>query len=76
MTNDADIAVVVDRFAEFERVKDQLASFGFSRTRLPYRLLHQTGGLLDLLPSARPSHPMVAWTSVKASSSTWLDLTR
>ena len=50
MTNDADVAVVVDSLADFERLKDRLADFGFSRTRVPHRLQHRAGGLLDILP--------------------------
>ena len=49
MTNNPDAAVVVESLAEFERLKDQPAEFGFSRTRLPYFLQHRTGGLVDLL---------------------------
>jgi predicted nucleotidyltransferase len=57
MTNDADVTVVVESLADFERVKDRLATFGFSRTRLPYRLQHRTGGLLDLLPFSEAIAP-------------------
>lgn len=57
MTNDADVMVVVESFADFERAKDRLATFGFSRVRLPYRLQHRTGGLLDLLPFSEAIAP-------------------
>jgi predicted nucleotidyltransferase len=50
MTNDADVTVVVETLAEFEKVKDGLAGFGFNRTRLPHRLQHISGGLMDILP--------------------------
>ena len=50
MTNDVDVTVVVETLTDFERLKARLAAFGFSGTRLPYRLQHQTGGLLDLSP--------------------------
>jgi predicted nucleotidyltransferase len=50
MTNDADVTVVVETLAEFETVKDRLADFGFNRTRLPHRLQHSSGGLMDILP--------------------------
>ncbi len=50
MTNDADAAVVVESAADFETLKERLATYGFSRTRAPPRLLHQSGGRLDLLP--------------------------
>ncbi|MCI0621182.1 MAG: hypothetical protein L0387_05855 [Acidobacteria bacterium] len=57
MTNDVDVTVVVESLADFERVKDRLAAFGFSGARLPYRLQHQTGGLLDLLPFSKAIAP-------------------
>ena len=50
LTNDADAAVVVQSAAEFETLKDRLEAYGFSRTRAPHRLRHQSGGRLDLLP--------------------------
>ncbi len=50
MTKDADVTVVVQSLAEFEMLKDRLAEFGFTRTRLPHRMQHTSGGLVDLLP--------------------------
>jgi predicted nucleotidyltransferase len=50
MTNDADVTVVVQSLADFETLKDRLADFGFTRTRLPHRMQHNSGGLIDLLP--------------------------
>ncbi len=50
MTNDADVAVVVQSLADFETLKDRLAGFGFTRTPLPHRMQHSSGGLVDLLP--------------------------
>jgi predicted nucleotidyltransferase len=50
MTNDADITVVVQSLDEFDRLKTRLNEFGFVNTRLPHRMKHQSGGLLDLLP--------------------------
>ena len=35
MTNDADVTIVVQSLADFETLKDRLADFGFTRTRLP-----------------------------------------
>ena len=50
MTNDADVTVTVDTFADFNALKDRLAAYGFTRTRAPHRMQHRDGGLLDLLP--------------------------
>ncbi len=50
MTNDADVTVVVQSLAEFETLKTRLAHYGFTRTRVPHRLQHRSGGLADLLP--------------------------
>lgn len=50
MTNDVDATVVVQSAEGFERLKDRLEAFGFSRTKAPHRLEHQSGGRLDLLP--------------------------
>ena len=57
MTNDVDVTVVVDSLTEFERVKNQLAAFGFSGTGLTYRLQHGAGGLVDLLPFSEAIAP-------------------
>lgn len=59
MTNDADATVVVESLADFERLKDRLADFGFGRTRLPYRMQHRDGGWVDLLPFSKAIAPMV-----------------
>ena len=50
MTNDADVMVVVQTLEQFDGLKDQLARYGFERTRLAHRLRHASGGVLDLLP--------------------------
>ena len=39
MTNDADVTVVVQSLADFETLKNRLADFGFTRTRVPHRIL-------------------------------------
>jgi len=57
MTNDADVTVVVQSLAEFEALKDQLARYGFERTRLAYRLRHRSGGVLDVLPYSESIAP-------------------
>jgi predicted nucleotidyltransferase len=50
MTNDADFAVVMASLDDFESLKDRLADYGFARTRLPHRMRHRSGGLVDMLP--------------------------
>ncbi|MEO8682371.1 MAG: hypothetical protein ABI665_25205 [Vicinamibacterales bacterium] len=50
MTNDADVIVIVDNIADFNTLKDRLAAYGFTRTRVPHRMQHRDGGLMDLLP--------------------------
>ena len=50
MTNDVDLAVVVDNLADFDRLKGRLADYGFTRTRRPHRLDHRGGGWVDILP--------------------------
>ena len=57
MTNDADVTVVVESLADFETLKDRLADFGFTRTRLPYRMQHGSGGLADILPCSESIAP-------------------
>ena len=42
MTNDADVTIVVQSLADFETLKNRLADFGFTRTRLPHRMQHET----------------------------------
>ena len=50
MTNDADVAVVVEGLADFDLLKGRLADYGFTRTRRPLRLDHRDGGWVDILP--------------------------
>jgi len=50
MTNDADVTVTVANLADFNALKDRLVAYGFTRTRLPHRMQHRDGGLMDLLP--------------------------
>jgi len=50
MTNDTDVTVTVDSLADFNALKDRLAAYGFTRTRVPHRMQHRDGGLMDLLP--------------------------
>jgi len=50
MTNDADAIVVVQSLADFNALKDRLADYGFTRTRVSHRMQHRDGGLMDLLP--------------------------
>ena len=57
MTNDADVVVVVQTMADLETLKDRLAAYGFERTRVPHRLRHTTGGLLDMLPYSESIAP-------------------
>ncbi len=57
MTNDADATVVVQSAEDFETLKDRLGAYGFSRTRAPHRLQHQSGGWLDRGQRERPTSP-------------------
>ena len=57
MTNDADVAVGMASLADFESLKDRLADYGFTRTRLPHRMRHRSGGLVDLLPFSESIAP-------------------
>ena len=50
MTNDVDLAVVVEDLADFDLLKGRLADYGFTRTRRPHRLDHHDGGWVDILP--------------------------
>lgn len=50
MTNDVDVAVVVEDLANFDLLKGRLADYGFTRTRRPHRLKHRDGGWVDILP--------------------------
>ena len=50
-TNDADVTVVLESLEDFDRLKTQLADFGFTAApNRPYRLTHRSGGWCDLLP--------------------------
>ncbi len=49
MTNDVDVTVIVQSLADFEALRDHLAEYGFTRTRVPHRMQHR-GGLMDILP--------------------------
>jgi predicted nucleotidyltransferase len=50
-TNDADAVAAVETPEEFERLKEQLRRFHFSPTRRrPFRLQHDAGGVIDILP--------------------------
>ncbi len=57
MTNDADVMVVVQTLAEFDALKDQLALYGFERTRVVHRLRHRGGGFVDILPYSESIAP-------------------
>jgi predicted nucleotidyltransferase len=57
MTNDADVTVAVESLADFEALKGRLAAFGLSRTRVPHRLRHESGGLADILPFSHAIAP-------------------
>ena len=50
MTNDVDVAVVVEGLADFDLLKGRLADYGFTRTHRPHRLQHRDGGWVDILP--------------------------
>ena len=56
-TNDADAVVFVPTLADFDRIKEDLKRYGFRALELPYRLLHESGGRLDLLPYSRQIAP-------------------
>jgi predicted nucleotidyltransferase len=49
-TNDADAVVLVPTLEDFERIKEELKDYGFRALELPHRLVHRSGGRLDLLP--------------------------
>lgn len=57
MTNDADVTVIVDNLADFNTLKDRLAAYGFTRARVPHRMQHRDGGLMDLLPFSATMAP-------------------
>ena len=49
-TNDVDVCVLVEGFADFDVLKGRLADYGFTRTQRPHRLDHRNGGWVDILP--------------------------
>jgi predicted nucleotidyltransferase len=49
-TNDADAVVLLPTLDAFEQLKAALAQDGFAPTSQPYRLKHQSGGWVDLIP--------------------------
>jgi predicted nucleotidyltransferase len=57
MTNDVDVTVVVESRADFETLKDRLERFRFTRTEVPHRMLHATGGRVDILPFSEAIAP-------------------
>jgi predicted nucleotidyltransferase len=57
LTNDVDATVVVETLEQFERLKEQLAAFGFAPTSRAYRLTHRGGGWVDLLPYSKALVP-------------------
>jgi predicted nucleotidyltransferase len=57
LTNDADAVVDVETIAQFEHVKEQLTTFHFTPTRLPFRLQHTDGGIVDVLPYSKNVAP-------------------
>jgi len=57
MTKDADVTVAVESLADFEALKDRLGDYGFARARLPHRMQHRAGGLLDILPFSEAIAP-------------------
>lgn len=54
-TLDADAVVFVPDLATFDRVKNELA--GFTSTKYPFRLRHESGGYADILPYSRELAP-------------------
>lgn len=57
LTNDADVMVIVESLTEFDALKGRLGDYGFARTRVPHRMQHRDGGLLDLLPFSEAIAP-------------------
>lgn len=49
-TKDADVTVILDTLADFERLKERLHEFDFERTTRAYRMTHRRAGWVDLLP--------------------------
>ena len=67
MTNDVDVAVVVEGLADFDLLKGRLADYGFTRTHRPHRLQHRDGVGWTFFRSAKRSREM-GCNSKKASS--------
>ena len=57
LTNDADAVVAIETLEEFERLKEQFTKFHFNPTRLPFRLRHDGGGVVDILPYSHAVAP-------------------
>jgi predicted nucleotidyltransferase len=57
MTNDADVVVAVESMAAYDTLKQRLSDFGFAPMRVPHRLRHRDGGLLDILPFSEAIAP-------------------
>lgn len=76
MTNDADVTIVVQSLADFETLKNRLADFGFTRTRLPHRMQHRSGGLADLLPFSESIAPVTGHLKPRNSGLWSTDSTR
>jgi predicted nucleotidyltransferase len=57
MTNDIDVTVVLESLADFDALKDRLGEYGFMPTRLPHRMQHRGGGLMDILPFSEAIAP-------------------
>ena len=51
------MTVTVANLADFNALKDRRAAYGFTRTRVPHRMQHREGGLLDLLPFSATMAP-------------------
>jgi predicted nucleotidyltransferase len=56
-TNDADAVVLLPTLEDFDRMKEDLKAHGFRALELPHRLLHESGGQLDLLPYSHQIAP-------------------
>ena len=57
LTRDADVTVILESLADFDRLKERLSEFGFERTNRAYRLTHRNGGWVDLLPYSQTLAP-------------------
>jgi predicted nucleotidyltransferase len=59
LTKEVDVAVILDSLDDFERLKERLEGFNLGPTTWrPYRLTHQSGGWVDLLPYSEILAPM------------------